>query len=286
LLDALQQGGPLGAATYSIADFRAGTDGAFLPTAGLTGAGVDRTVIEMTPHSSSKGGRVPTAAYATNQLSLLEVNGSPHLSGFTLQGTDQGHLYNGLRIERATDARVTDVKVAAIPGATNYPPGETFGINDFRTTGSEYCGLEIDGAGIGAAGFGANDSTDLTIRNAVSHGNPHSHGFTFWQSRDITLVDVTSTHNRGGLNFERVSGAVSIVRPVLAAIAGGHDISVNSDRASAEVTITDPVLPASGKLRILVSARYHGVPNHQKRSDIHVVIGGVDRTADVVQWVG
>ena len=124
----------------------------------------------------------------------------------------------------------------SIPGSRNYPFGETFGINDFRTTGSVYCGLEIDGAGVGAAGFGANDSANLTIRSAVSRDNPHSHGFTFWQSRDITLIDVASIDNRGGLNFERDSGTIRIVRPVLSGITSRHHISVNSDITSAEVS--------------------------------------------------
>jgi hypothetical protein len=276
----------LAGGTYSFANFARNSMGATVPTTGLTGAGSDQTVLEMTPHSSTKAGTIPTRDYATNQLSLLEASGTPVLSGFTLQGTDQGHLYNGLRLEHATDARVTNVKVAAIPGNMNHPPGETFGINDYRTTGSVYCGLEIDGAGVGAAGFGANDSTNLTIRNAVSHGSPHSAGFTFWQSSDITLVDVTSTHNRGGLNFERDSGTISIVRPVLSALKNGHELSFNSDVASAKVTITDPVLPPDGKLRILVVPTYLGRPNQQQKSDIHVLIGGVDRTRDVVRWVG
>jgi hypothetical protein len=250
---------------------------------GINGAGIDKTVIEMKPHTSTRSGLVPTARGTTNQLSLLQAGGSPHLSNFTLRGTEQGHLYNGLRIGQASDARISNVKVTSVPGNDHMPPGETFGINDWRTTGSVYTGVEVDGGGVGAAGFGANSTRDITIRNSYFHDNPHSIGATFWQTNGITLEDVRSTNNRGGLNFERVSGSVRIVRPVL----GGNsdsDLSFGSDQASAKVTIIDPKTTSGGKLRIRIYGSYNG-PNKQQRSDIKVLVNGVDRTAQLVQWI-
>jgi hypothetical protein len=62
------------------------------------------------------------------------------------------------------------------------------------------------------------------------------------------------------------------------------DLRFASDQGSAKVTIVDPVFSGS-KLRIKVNSRYLGTANKQRLSDIHVIIGGVDRTSSVVEWI-
>jgi hypothetical protein len=216
---------------------------------------------------------------------MLKVTGSPVLSGFTLQGTDQGHLYNGLRMHRTVDARVTGVRVALIPGDDDVPPGETFGINDYRTTGSVYRRIDVDGSGVGASGFATNSSRDVTVADSSFHDQHAAHGATFWQTDTVTLTDVRAEDDAGaGLNFERDSGLVTITRPLL---DGNRvaDLRIASDRGSARFRIVDPVLRPGQRLTIDLPAVYNGAPNRQRREDVEVLVGGADRTAQLVQWV-
>lgn len=271
--------------TYVLHDFDSQLMGADLGTDGIVGAGVDRTVIEMAPHSSTKAGDVPTAAYSTNQLYLLStIGGTPGLSGFTVKATDQGHLYNGVRVGHATNARVHDVTIESVPGSNSFPPGETFVLNDWRTTGSVYDRITIDGGGVAAAGFGVNSSSDITIEDSTLTGTAYSSGAAFWQSRNITLNDVRIVDNRSGLNFERDTGSITLNRPTF---SGNrlYDIQMGSDQGGADVVINDPVLAAGQKIRMNVPADYRGGGNNQSRSRIHVYVNGVDRTSQLVQFL-
>jgi hypothetical protein len=58
-----------------------------------------------------------------------------------------------------------------------------------------------------------------------------------------------------------------------------------TDLAGGTVTIVDPVLAPGQKLRLNVPLQYHGHTNGQKRSNIHVIVNGVDRTNDLVQYL-
>lgn len=279
----------LGAGTFAFSDFASSLIGVDLGASGsLHGAGSKSTTIAMTAHSSSKSGVVPTADWTTNQLYLMSVTGaSPDLAGFTLRGTAQGHLYNGLRVGQATNARVDDVTVAAIPGNNDIPPGETFGINDWRTNGSVYTNIEVDGSGrVGGSGFATNSSTNVTVR----HGNFHdmrANGTAFWQTSGVTLDDVTVKNNVTGLNFERTTGTITVNDPTFA--GNNQDVYLASDQGGGTLVIKDPTFGntySGHKINIQVPKTYRGVANDFNRSSVKVIIGGVDRTADVVHWVG
>ncbi|MDB5892792.1 MAG: hypothetical protein JWQ88_323 [Rhodoferax sp.] len=286
----------LGAALFEFTDFgsdlarvrgnRTDQNGLDLPARfpGVAGAGVDRTIIRMRPHTSTKAGDVPTVPFTTNQYSLMRVTGPVNLHDFTLQSTEQGHLYNGLRMHICDNPRVTNVKITGVPGSGSSPPGETFGLSDYRTNNAIYKNLEVDGMGVGASGFGANHSTNVTIEGGYFHGNSRGIGATFWQTHNVNIIDTASVNNRNGFNFERVTGTINMVRPRIENISGRHDISFGTDRPSAKVTIIDPVLPPGKKLRISIGSIFQGGPNQQKRSDIKVIINGVDRTAEVVEF--
>lgn len=252
---------------------------------GVAGAGIDRTIIRMAPHTSTNAKDIPTAPMTTNQFSLMRVTGdNVNLHDFTLQATDQGHLYNGLRVHRSNNPRITNVKITGTPGASSSPPGETFGLDDYRSVNPVYKNLEIDGQGVGASGFGANNSVNVTIQNGLFHNNPHGIGATFWQTKDVTLIDCTTKDNHNGFNFERVSGTVNIIRPVFGKITGSHDISIGTDNSNAVYNIYDPVLPPGQKLRILMGKNYLGKPSPQQRSNVHVYVHGVDKTNELVHW--
>ncbi|WP_375399279.1 right-handed parallel beta-helix repeat-containing protein [uncultured Amnibacterium sp.] len=295
-LSATLNGAPAGhqvalrAGIYTFTDFDAGTGGTWNGVAawitGLRGSGVGRTVLQMKAHTSTKKAMIPRAFPATNQLSLVRLTGDDlTVSGFTLRGTNQGHLYNGLRIDHADRLDVHDVKVQGVPGSSSSPPGETFGLNDYRTNGSVYTRVEVDGAGVGGAGFGANVSKNITIRDSYFHDNRYSMGATFWEVQGITLIDTIATDNgRVGINLERVSGAVRMVRPVL---LGNHQgpIRIASDRGSAKVTIVDPVFSGS-HFTVVLPRTYYDRPNLQRRSDVHLIVHGQDRTEQLVRFIG
>lgn len=272
----------LPATTLGFADFTpaAGTiDGAVVgpPAAGLVGAGAGRTVLEVAAGTSTHAADVPTTFPATNQLSVLRVAGARTvLRGFTIRGTEQGHLYNGLRVGQVRGLRADDITVTGIPGNAASPPGETFGINDFRTVDSQWSHVVVDGADVGASGFGVNSSTGTTICDAVSMHNKYGMGFAFWQSSGITCVDCTATDNgRAGFNFERVTGSNVFVHANASGNAYGFRIS--SDQASARFRIVDPTL-SNGHFVVTLPYRYNGVANRQKASDITLVVHGKVRT--------
>lgn len=272
----------LSAGTYTFGDFAVNEAGAVLP-GGLTGAGESRTVVTMNPGSSTKAGAVPTASGTTNPFYLLKAGGgSPVFRDFTLQGTNQGHPYNGLNIARTTNAQITDVRVNGVPGTDRVNPGETFGINDYRTVGSVYRGVEVDGQGVGASALAFNSSTDPTVQDSYFHGNPFSAGLALWQTHDATLTDVVSTHNRTGINLERTSGTINVIRPTLSGNTA-QDFYIGSDQSSVRVNIIDPKI--TGKIRIRIPYPYWAGAEQQQRSDIHVIVNGVDRTSEMVQWL-
>ena len=254
---------------------------------GLIGAGSAKTTLELEPDSSSRAAAVPKVEYEVNPLNVLRVSSAkPVVGGFTLAGTDQGHTYNGLRLERSTGAQVTDVHVTGIRGDMDRPPGETFGINDFKTVGSQYSHIEVDGSGVGAAGFAANGSQDITVCASSSHDNPVSMGFAFWSVKNITLIDCTATDNGfTGFNFERVSGDVVLKNPV--AKNNRWDMRVVSDLGSAKYTIIDPDLSHTqvpGMWTVEVPSTYWQKPSLQKRQDITLIVDGKQRP-DLLRFV-
>lgn len=279
----------LRAGTYTFKDFDSATGGTMNGVAawvkGLRGSGVGRTVLKMKAHTSTKKSTIPSTFPSTNQLSLMRLTGDDlTVSGFTLRGTHQGHLYNGLRIDHAKRLDVHDVKVQGVPGSSSSPPGETFGLNDYRTSGSVYTRVEVDGDGVGGAGFGANVSTNVTIRDSYFHDNRYSMGATFWEVKGIRIVDTIAADNgRVGINLERVSGKVQLIRPVL---LGNHEgaIRVASDRGSAKVTIVDPVFSGS-HFTVVLPRTYYDSPNLQRRSDVRLIVHGKDRTEQLLRFI-
>ena len=266
-----------------------GQMGVDFKTRSLTGAGSSQTRIEMKAKTSTKASGVPTADFQTNQLYVLSFRtGTPMVKGFTLTGGDQGHLYNGLRIGETVNARVSDVRVTSVPGNNYFPPGETFGINDWKTDGSVYDNITVDGSGIGAAGFGINSSKNIAIKNSKFINNFHSMGVTFWDtSGTMDLTDVDVTNNRTGVNFENDRGVSNLTRVKFGNRQGGTpaDIVLASTKGSVKLTVTDPILPAGQKLKILAPANYEGQANQQLRSDIKVIVNGIDKTAEIVQFM-
>lgn len=251
-------------------------------TGGLVGAGASRSTVALVAHSSTHKSDVPHTSSRTNQMSILRATGSARLlRGFLVRATVQGHIYNGLRVDRVQGLRASHIKVVGVPGNEHQQPGETFGINDFRTVGSRWSHIVVDGHGVGASGFGVNTSKNITICAATARNNAAAMGFAFWQSNGIRLVDCVATDNGfSGFNFERTSGTVTMIRPV--AHGNRYDMRIASDRSSAKFRIVDPKL-VHGRWTIWMPKRWFTV-NKQKRADVTLIIHGRTRN-DLLRFV-
>ncbi|RIX28800.1 right-handed parallel beta-helix repeat-containing protein [Amnibacterium setariae] len=271
----------IGRRTISVRNFTPaeGTvDGGVLgpAAAGLVGRGRRASVIQVRAHSSTRARSIPKRFPHTNQLSVLRVTGAARvLEGFTVRGTAQGHLYNGLRIDRVRNLRASRLRVEHIPGDDGAPPGETFGINDYRTVGSRWSHVVVDGDGVGASGFGVNGSKGLVACDVTATRNTAGMGFAFWQSSDVRLVDCRAIDNGfSGFNFERSTGRTVLVRPQ--ASGNKYGMRIASDRSSARFVIVDPVM-TNGVWTVTMPRRWYGTWNHQRRSDITLIVHGRSR---------
>lgn len=277
--------------TQSFSDFGKYVNGVYAGTyvsqAGLVGTGTG-SMLRMVPRSSTKAGAVPTSAGSTNQLYLMALDrDGVQVEGFTLEGTDQGHLYNGVRMHQIDNGRFKNLKlVNTAPGDSYLPPGETFAINDFRGSNNTFTNVEIDGAGRGASAFGANSSYGGTWTDVSVHDNPHSAAIALWQTTGTQeLVRFTSARNRTAVNLERVQGTVNIRQPTIQS-SGAQDVYVGNDWGSTKVNIYDPILPAGAKIRVYYPAQEMGNKNQQLKSDVRVFRNGVDVTSTTIQWMG
>ncbi|GEM_PF-5564075 len=252
---------------------------------GIAGSGIDQTIIRMTPSSSTSAGLVPpqSAAPSTNQIYLMDMfNGSNQLlQGFTLEGTDQGHLYGGMFISTA-NATLSDLKVTGIPGDANTPPGETFGINVYNCSGMVGERLEVSGirtsdsVNVGAAPFGFNSASNATLTDCYFHDNWTS-TFALWQSNAITTYNTRSLnngsgsgiHSAHGINHERCydithwNPTVKINHDAPTSNAGYH-MSMNNDLRDGLLTVHNPTWDHDSRLTgerfiIMSFATYRGV---------------------------
>jgi hypothetical protein len=268
-------------------DFATQTSGAVIAGGALRGAGIGKTVVQMTRGTSTKGGLVPGngnnqggLANPVNPLYLLR--GVSDLQDVTVQGTEQGHLYNGLYMT-GPNLVIKHVEVDDIPGNSNANPGETFAIGVNRATGTANVDdLTING-GTGAlassAGLAINNSTanwninDLTTRNLR-----YSAGIALWQVRGTFNVrNYVQSGGARSLGAERMAGTVNLYDPKWSAGSTGHDITYTWDGGY-----------SGGRINFYYSSASE-VPNRRiniltnKASGIagsvHVYIGGVEQTA-------
>jgi hypothetical protein len=269
-----------------------------VPPAVLAGSGATQTGYYLAPHSSTQAAKVPpqSAEPKTNPLTVLVQGGndSAHVvsgidwGGFAVVGTDQGHLYNGVRIGYSSAPHIHDFFIGGIPGDDNAPPGETFSLNLWHAPNALIEGGVIDGrnqAGVPVAAslIGLNNADNVTVRLTTANYANSGIGFTGWKSRNITVTDCNFSRNRRALNFEQCGGFINLTRVDMTnQVRTSQHVSCNSNLGSAKLTITDPIVEFP--LRILAGAesvpQYDKKPNLQKRSDVKVIVGGVDVTHD------
>jgi hypothetical protein len=281
--------------TYSWSNFGAGTIngvtvGASVTRAGLVGTGIGNTILQMTASTSTHSADVPAQGSGlTNQLYLMYFDyDGVVLRCFQLNGTSQGHLYNGIRFHQVVGASCRNIKLlGAAPGDNNVPPGETFGWNDYLGAGNVYEQVEIDGNSTGASAFGANSYTGVTYVDCYAHHNIYSAGWALWQGTSVAnLIRPHSNQNRSAFSFERVGregigqarGTVNLVQPTFGTFtSGGQDIFLGNDQGSTLLNIYDPVDRNSAfqnKIHIYFPTLEQGNTNIQAQSDVKVFIGG------------
>jgi hypothetical protein len=245
----------LPAGVFEISDFRDVSAAFRIPKTvkGLIGSGND-TIIRIKPNTSTYGWSVPTQAQGgTNQLYILRMNNGVEpqiLSDVWFQGTEQGHLYNGIMIGQSKPGTTVErILVTGVPGDAGAPPGETFGIGWWQTNGGITRDVEVDGyrwtgdtfkdrvkgEKVGASPIGWSSSNDAKLYNAYTHDSLNGMP-TFWQSNNAETWNLQSIRNNAGLNHEESFGIVHH-QPVIYGSANHQHVGFMSQRGDGKLTI-------------------------------------------------
>jgi PKD repeat protein len=277
----------------------------------LLGSGIGNTVLRMNAGTTTK----KTQVGGTTKLEYIGVTGPMKLiQDLTVQGTpiNEGsytgaagkqtttadpttqNLYNGFFLNSLTDFTMRRVKISAIPGSYQAPPGETFGIDVYRGSNHTYEDIEIDGQNTVATGWGPNFLGGAQVVNRLkAHDCRYSSGAAIYAcTGTLTMTDCEFRRNYNGVNFEDCAyDSVKLVRPVFEAsktsdINWWADTTTQSISKSFRLDIYDPVVVGGGKIRVRHTTTHGGYPNVMKRSDIHVWVKGVEQPqANVIQFV-
>lgn len=278
-------------------DFSKQKSGMFTGQNSLVGPGVAYRTYRMKPGSSTKASLVPTKKPYLNPYRLIRVGSFSsstvytglEVGGFTLAGTNQGHLYGGLLVGYSWGTRIHDLRITGIPGNSYTPPGETFSLALYHANGARLYRVGIDGRDatgtpVAATLFGINDCNDVVLTSCWGHHARYGMGISVWDSSNITLNGMDLRNCRHPINFENAhSGLMRIVSPDMRGQTDtGPQITVNSNIASTKVVISDPRVD-SWPLRVGVDVSgrlYQGKPQLQRVQDISVYIAGVNVTGD------
>jgi hypothetical protein len=216
----------LPAAAYSFNDFTQNNAyyGAGLGTCvWLKGAGKTSTVIKMNNYTSTKASAVSALVLGnTNPYHLLKIGSGSGRGGgplikfedFTLTGTPQGHVYNGLRMDYGASGSVLrNVKVTGIPGNDSTPPGETFAANLYDCLNVIVDNCEFDGringtgSPVTASMLGLNNSDHATITDTTFKYCGVGFPLAAWQSTGGNLTRCTfDSNNRVPVHIENCDG--------------------------------------------------------------------------------
>lgn len=224
---------------------------------GVDGEGND-TILRIKPNSSTYASTIPKQGTGqTNQLYVVRMNngaeagtGAQTLSDLWIQGTEQGHLYNGLMVGKAADgSTVKNLLITGIPGDAGSPPGETFGLNWWRTNQSVTQKIEVDGyrwtgdsyatrvkgEKVGSSPIGYNSADDAKLYDAYTHDSKTGMP-TFWQSNRAETWNLQSINNNAGINHEESFDIVHH-QPVITGSANRQHISFMSQRGDGKLTV-------------------------------------------------
>lgn len=279
------------AGTYSFNDFDAAEIyGARSNAKGLLGTGVAHTTVQMEPFTSTATD-VPHGSPGdeTNPYHLLQFYRSDDvkIDGFHLKGTQQGHMYGGMRVDYCNRPVLSNMKISAIPGDAQDPPGETFAANIFQSTAPVFDTIEIDGARIMSSGLATNSvSGGITLNRIYGHDVEYTKVWAGWQtSGGGTFTDCISVNNVFAWGFERMTGHYTFYRPVFGANVWDFHIGNDGYSTPCTIDIHDPVL-LNGQQKILVyrPTNHLGKTNTQPLNTFRVFENGVDVTSSRITY--
>lgn len=246
---------------------------------GIIGSGRG-TVFKMVAGSSTHAGDVPTQSEGrTNPLDLIRfdhIGAGCRFENLMVEGTDQGHYYNGVRFNSCNDVVVSGIYGRGMsPGNADAPPGETFAINFWKCDYATFMDSEIDGrnlAGtpVSASPVGWNGTSSSVhalgarIERVFLHDGVASMP-TFWFAKDIHTEDLwvdrtaTTGYHGQGINHENADGCIRHHRPNLI-IRGFYEAQFN------------PHLPNCSDnhgLHLSIASSYEDSPNVRVYSPTH-----------------
>lgn len=254
---------------------------------GVTGAGAGKTMLTMKPNSSTKAATANAVPAGGSILyNLVRVGGdyasNPVLRALTLQGTPQGHNYNGLMLYKTTNALLEDIEVTGIPGSADFPPGETFSVNAWNSPSTVLRRLNLHDSG--GSLLGVNKTDGILVEDSSFTGSTAAYGAAVWFGTDATFRRCVFTGNKSGpINHEQLNGQVLHDTCTYKRGAAPFHLQFDNNRGSAAVRIIDPVYDGE-KLIVRLHKTYDGQPCKQLASDIHLIVAGVERP-DLLQII-
>jgi hypothetical protein len=215
-----------------LVDFTAngGTAGQMLPTSVTSGT------FAIAPMTSTKGpmanALVPPQTNSLYVVRTAKAAVGQKLSGLTVIGTEQGHLYGGLMVDHCDNAQLADLRILGIPGGGSSEPKETFGVNIWGGNLVVMSRIEVDGRGLTASGIGINNATNITINDANVHDCPYGMP-TFWETVGISTNGLVSRNNHIGVNHEQCSGPIrhNGLQCHVPTISGTMHMTLNNNQA-------------------------------------------------------
>ena len=197
-------------------------------TPGTNGA---ETIVRMHGTLTGSPGQTP-------QGNLIIANHvtNPYFAGFSLEGVQtrgDNVFHAGIMLNSCSGKPVIERMYLrnASPGYGNSPPGETFGINVYKTPNAVIRDTEIDGRDLAgnrtcASPIGwnnvVNDTSTVNVQRVYTH-----HGLTgmltFWETTNLITEDYytyswswgTGTLSGSGINHEQSGGRIRHLRPRL-----------------------------------------------------------------------
>lgn len=255
-----------------------------------SGRGAGGTLLRLAPHSSTRRKSVPTKKGSTNPLYMVKMLGGAGLKihDFAVEGTPQGHLFGGLRLDKSASPELYELCITGIPGNSDINPGETFLENLWRCSNVSVHDTELDGGGIGASGLGLNTCSGLAhVARLTAHDLKYCKGIAVWMhDGDIVIDDYESLNNAFAIGLERSDGVVTMNRPkfVNSRRADVHLANDGGQYGRTKLLIRDPRLKPGQKVKVLLSKTELGRPNKQTASDVSLTVNGQERR-DLLQFV-
>lgn len=223
------------AGIYEFSDFAVpNTTGMRVPAIckGIIGSGTgtiddeEGTIFRMVPNSSTKASQFPAQDNSTPGLmSYIYIGGSQDtllLQNFRVQGTEQGHPYDALKIYNPLGkVTVQDLLITGWSGNNGAPPGETFGLSIYGAPDHLVERVEADGRrsstgqAEGAVCFTAGNCNKGTWRDCWGH-HQRANAWVGFQCFDVRtynlrvgpVADRSRLVGNYMINHERTDGIV------------------------------------------------------------------------------